>query len=94
MQPHLFRNESSLVEQMVLNKEFALVSAAAWVPLGPGLGRAAECPPGGDGQERGRTAGRVRCRGPGSGVRGPCRRAPRPVRLGKEVHVRTALPCS
>ncbi|XP_039702848.1 bifunctional heparan sulfate N-deacetylase/N-sulfotransferase 4-like [Pteropus medius] len=25
MQPHLFRNESSLVEQMVLNKEFALV---------------------------------------------------------------------
>nr|XP_015848825.1 bifunctional heparan sulfate N-deacetylase/N-sulfotransferase 4 isoform X2 [Peromyscus maniculatus bairdii] len=25
MQPHLFRNESSLVEQMILNKEFALV---------------------------------------------------------------------
>ncbi|XP_067153742.1 bifunctional heparan sulfate N-deacetylase/N-sulfotransferase 4 isoform X4 [Apteryx mantelli] len=26
MQPHLFHNESSLVEQMVLNKEFALIS--------------------------------------------------------------------
>lgn len=26
MQPHLFHNESSLVEQMILNKEFALVS--------------------------------------------------------------------
>lgn len=25
MQPHLFHNESSLLEQMVLNKEFALV---------------------------------------------------------------------
>lgn len=59
---------------------------------GPGAGCGVS--PGGDGQERGRTAGRVRCRGPGSGVRGPCRRAPRPVRLGKEVRVRTALPCS
>ena len=27
MQPHLFHNESSLVEQMTLNKEFAQVSA-------------------------------------------------------------------
>jgi len=26
MQPHLFHNESSLVEQMILNKKFALVS--------------------------------------------------------------------
>lgn len=26
MQPHLFHNESSLVEQMILNKEFAIVS--------------------------------------------------------------------
>lgn len=26
MQPHLFHNESSLIEQMILNKEFALVS--------------------------------------------------------------------
>ncbi|XP_060273504.1 bifunctional heparan sulfate N-deacetylase/N-sulfotransferase 4 isoform X2 [Ovis aries] len=26
MQPHLFHNESSLVEQMILNKEFALIS--------------------------------------------------------------------
>lgn len=26
MQPHLFHNESSLVEQMILNREFALVS--------------------------------------------------------------------
>ena len=25
MQPHLFHNESSLLEQMILNKEFALV---------------------------------------------------------------------
>lgn len=79
MQPHLFRNESSLVEQMVLNKEFALVSAAAWVPLGPGLGRAAECPPGGTGRSgdgpRGACGAGVR--GPGSGVPvavrpGPC----------------------
>lgn len=28
MQPHLFHNESSLLEQMVLNKEFALVRLA------------------------------------------------------------------
>lgn len=26
MQPHLFHNESSLIEQMILNKKFALVS--------------------------------------------------------------------
>lgn len=26
MQPHLFHNESSLVEQMILNKKFALVN--------------------------------------------------------------------
>lgn len=32
MQPHLFRNESSLVEQMVLNKKFALVSNRLQMP--------------------------------------------------------------
>ena len=29
MQPHLFHNESSLVEQMILNKEFAIVSRSS-----------------------------------------------------------------
>lgn len=72
MQPHLFRNESSLVEQMVLNKEFALVSAAGtrWPgsPSGRAWGGLRSVPRGGRagaGTDHGARAV------PGSGVWGP-----------------------
>lgn len=42
-QPHLFHNESALMEQMALNKVFAVVSAVRGVAAGSAVLRGCGC---------------------------------------------------